>query len=305
MMLLLRSFAVAQVVLTTLASTLALAQSEEDASSPKIQLGSSRIGGPGLTDRERRVVKSWDEPDEFITEENLPKPGSRKRLPSLHILASRYYGGQQWKEACRFYDMIVEESGEEGLDAKEDARKHAGRAFFGCAESAFTDRHYDQVEQLLLKAEKYGFSGTKNQYLRRRVQKDQYRSKLSAGDLVAAKKGYDAYQRAAQTDEDERIWFGGELAKLAEAAQADQDEISYREIMDLLGEVAPRNSTYRKLRDEETANENIVKNVALVLGTSIAVLGLLSLLSRWRARARVGAAGRRSKNPFLDDEDDL
>ena len=47
----------------------------QDESSPSIDLGSSRIGGPGLTDRERKWVKSWDEPEEYLTEETLPKPG--------------------------------------------------------------------------------------------------------------------------------------------------------------------------------------------------------------------------------------
>ena len=279
---------------------------QEEESSPDIELGSSRIGGPGLTEGERRRVRSWSEPETYVTEETLPDQGSRKRLPSLHVLAERYAGGQQWSEACRFYDMILDESGEEGLEAKEDGRANAARAFLGCAEVAFRSEAYDDVEVRLSAAESLGLKTGRSDFLRRKVTKERFHQKLATDDLVGARRLYDAYQAAGEQDEDERIWFGEQLARLAKEAKALKDDIAYADAMSMLEEIAPLNTEYRALRAEETGDADLVRNILLVVGTAVGAVVILSLLSRWRARARVGAAGRGGKkNPFLDDEDDL
>lgn len=283
------------------ASSPALAQDEE--SSPDIQLGSSRIGGPGLSERERRIVDAWDEPEEYITEENLPDAGSKKRIPSLHILAERYFGGQQWKEACRFYQMILDEAGEEGLDGKDGGRRRAARSFFGCAESAFAASDFDAVKSNLEKAERLGLTSGRHDVLRRKVVKERFRKKLLNGDVEGAHRLYDEYQSMGEKDEDERIWFGEQLAERAEAARNEKDDISFKEMMAKLEVIAPLNTKYRALQAEMTGDAALFKNIALVVGAAVALVLLLSLLSQWRARARVGAAGRRSKNPFLDDDD--
>lgn len=281
-------------------STPGRAQAQDEESSPSIELGSSRIGGPGLTKRERRVVKSWEEPEEYVTEETLPDVGSRKRLPSLHILAERYFGGQQWKEACRFYQMILDEGGDEGLDKKDGARKRAARAFFECAEAAFVTSEFDDVEKNLGKAERLGLKSGRHDYLRRKVVKEQFRKKALAGDVEGAHRLFDKYQSMGPPDEDERIWFGEQLAEQATRAKAEKDEITLRELMAKLEVIAPRNTEYRKLKQEAEGDAAMFKNIALVVGAAVGAVLLLSLLSQWRARARVGRIGKR--NPFLDDD---
>ncbi|MEL6183147.1 MAG: hypothetical protein AAFU79_00890 [Myxococcota bacterium] len=281
--------------------TPALAQDEE--TSPDIELGSSRIGGPGLTERERRVVDAWDEPEEYLTEETLPDLGSKKRIPSLHILAERYFGGQQWQEACRFYQMVLDEAGEEGLDGKEGGRRRAARSFFECAESAFAASRFDEVETFLKKAEGLGLTSGRHAFLRRKVVKEKFRKKLINGDLEGAHRLYEQYQSMGEKDEDERIWFGEQLADQAEAAKRDRDNITFKEIMTKLDTIAPLNTKYRAMKTELSGDAALFKNIALVVGAAVAFVVLLSFLSQWRARARVGAAGRRSKNPYLDDDD--
>lgn len=290
------------------AAPAALAQEEE--SSPSIELGSSRIGGPGLTDRERRRVRSWEEPEEYLTEENLPGPDSKKRLPSLHILAERYAGGQQWKKACRFYDMIREEFGDEGLAARGEGtdrgKMGAARAYLGCAEAAFVADEFDEVTARLDLAERMGLESGRVDFLRRKVLREQFRQKLGAGDLVSARKLYERYQRAGEPDEEERIWFGERLAEMAKQAKEMKDELSYRDAMAMLEEIAPLNTTYRALRADEAGDAALFRNIALVVGSAVGAVILLSALSRWRARPRTElGGGRRKKNPFLDDDDDL
>src|SRR5687767_4489758 len=93
----------------------AQAQDEEDEGSVDIgDVGSSRIGGPGLT----REEKSWNEPEEEeepLTEETLPPVGHKKRIPGLHQLAKQYAGGQMWKDACEKYDQITSEASLEAI----------------------------------------------------------------------------------------------------------------------------------------------------------------------------------------------
>lgn len=275
----------------------------QDESSPSINLGSSRIGGPGLTQRERRRVESWDEPEEFVTEQTLPAVGHKKRLPSLHVLAERYVGGQQWKEACRFYDMIRAEHGDEGLDAKPDARSTAARAYLGCAEAAFHEDALDDVETRLQLAEKLGLRSGRIEFLRRKVLRDRFRAKLGAGDLMGARQLYDTFQKAGEPDEDERIWFGEQLAAQAKAAKEMKDKVAYKEAMEILEEVSPMNTDYRALRAEESGGEEVMKNIIMVLGVALGAIVLLTLLSKWRSRPRLEGGASRGKNPYLDDDD--
>lgn len=276
------------------------AEAQDEESSPSIELGSSRIGGPGLTSRERRVVQSWDEPEEYVTEETLPDKGSKKRLPSLHILAERYYGGQQWVEACRFYQMVLDEGGQEGLEKKEGAKKRAARSFFKCAETAFATSKLDDVEKNLNKAESLGLRSGRHDVLRRKVVREQFRKKMAAGDIEGAHRLFDKYQSMGAPNDDERIWFGEQLAAQALAAKAEKDTITLGELMAKLEEVAPLNTDYRKLKKELEGDAALFGNIAMVVGAAVAAVVLLSLLSQWRARARVGSTGKR--NPFLDDD---
>lgn len=276
----------------------------QEESSPSIELGSSRIGGPGAGARDRRRVKSWDAPDEYVTEETLPDKGSRKRIPSLHELAERHYGGQQWKEACRFYGMIIEEGGEDALEAKDGGKAKAARSYFGCAEDAFSSDDFDAVEKNLTRAEQLGLGGARHDVLRRKVVREQYQAKLGKGDIEGAYVLYQRYQEMGEPDEDERIWYGEQLALNAKRAHELKDDITFREIMSKLEQVSPMNRTYRELREASEGGAELFSNLLLVLGSAVAAVGLLSLLSRWRARARVGSIGGGGRsNPYLDDDD--
>lgn len=274
---------------------------EEESTSPNIDLGSSRIGGPGLTERERSAVRSWDEPEEYVTEETLPDPGSPKRLPSLHVLAERYHGGGQWNEACRFYQMILDEAGQEGLTAKDGAPRRAARAFYECAVLALGSGELDAVETNLVKAEQLGFRSQRTNVLRRKVVQARFRDKLRGGDVEGAHRLYDQYQGMGEPDEDERIWFGEELGRIARGAFEQKDQITFRETMDKLEVIAPLNPEYRALKDESAGNAELFRNIALVVGSATGAVLLLSFLSSWRARARVGRIGQ--QNPYLDDDE--
>lgn len=274
---------------------------EENSTSPRIELGSSRIGGPGLTEPERRQVQSWSEPPEYVTEETLPDKGKPTRIPSLHTLAERYLGGQQWKEACRFYQMILDEAGVEGLEAREGAHLRAARAYFECAELAFAQDDFERVEENLQMAEKLGLRSGRHEVLRRKVVKERFRQKLGAGDVERAHQLYDRYQSMGEVDEDERIWFGEQLARLAKDAFARKDELTLRDLMAKLEVIAPMNTEYRTLKEELEGDAELFRNIALVVGSAVLAVMLLSALSRWRARARL-RLGRVSSNPFLDDD---
>ncbi len=118
-----------------------------------IQVGSSRVGGPGLTPTERAANAAADEEEEVLTEETLPPKGNKKRLPGLHKIASRYVRGQMWREACDRYDQIIDEEGAAGMDAAPDAKANAARAFLECAESEAAGRKFEKMDKwyILLK----------------------------------------------------------------------------------------------------------------------------------------------------------
>ena len=273
--------------------------SAQEASSPKIEFGSSRIGGPGLTAPERRRVRSYDEPEKILTEDNLPPPGDKRRVPGLHVLAERHYGGQQWAEACRFYGMLLEEGGPEAVEAKPGGTLRARRALLECAKSALQKAQPAEVDPLLAKAERLGPSTPRHEALRRNVLRAEFRTKMAAGDVGRAHAVYDRFQSLGPPDEGERIWFGEQLARLARDAFETKDDIRLRELMDKIEQVAPLNTEYRALLAQQSEDATLLRNVALVVGAAVGLAGLLTLLSWLLARARVGRTG--PKNPFLDD----
>lgn len=285
---------------------LAAPAAAQDESSPSIDLGSSRIGGPGLTERERRRVESWDEPEEYLTEETLPKPGDKKRLPALHTLGVRYVTTKQWKEACDKYDTIESEFGAEGVAEHPDGKKNAAWAFRRCAKIAAGRNEFDKAEGLLEKSEKYGPSTAKHAAIREGMLREKYRKRMANGDVDGALKLFDEAQ-ALREVEDERIWLGEQLAERAWSAFETDDKIQLEGLMRRLEEVAPMNTEYRRLKDKLAGQEGFLKNALMLAGGVIAFIVLWGLFSRWRSAAKVtrvaGGGGGRKKNPFLDDDD--
>lgn len=277
------------------------AQAQE--TSIDVDVGSSRIGGPGLTRRERRAVAAMDAPDEWITEETLKPKGHRKRLPGLHVLAKRYHDGKMWKEACEKYDIIQEEYPEDGLkvgkDGGKDVRRMAARSYLSCAKAKFASSDFDKAERLLKKSERFGVSDHRHEGLRRKMMREEYRKKLKNGDIGGAIALFEKYN-SKHKDEDERIWLGEQLATKAWAAYKSKDEITLKERMSQLERIAPMNTEYRKLKEKIEAESGIVTQV-LGLGLA-ALLGvvLLNAFAKWRGRAKLGNMG--PKNPFLDDD---
>jgi hypothetical protein len=278
------------------------------AQSLPIELGTSRrVGGDGITDEEQARTRAAYAPEEPLTEANLPPPGSKKRIDSLHELAERNAGGRQWKDACRFYDLVLEEAGLEGFDVRERGRIEANKSYLGCANAAFVAREYDRAETLIARGEKIlGSTTSRHEALRWKILRDQYRAKVGAGDLGGATRLYGRMQDMRQS-EDERIWFGEQLARLAWDAHNEGDELRRDTLITAAEEVAPRNVELRRLQDTLQLGDEVLRNILFYGIGSAAVLGLLTLFSRWRQRALVGAAARpkRKKNPFLDEEDEL
>lgn len=268
----------------------------QDEGSPSIDLGSSRIGGPGLTKRERRTVKSWDEPEEYLTEETTPKPGSKKRLPALHTLAARYAKTKQWKKACAKFDTIESEFGMEGVIERPDGKKTAARSYLRFAKIEAKNNAFDKSETLLQKSEKYGPSTPKHEFIREGMLREQYRTKMSNGDVDGSITLYNKAQKMRRV-EDERIWLGDQLAQRAkEAIQAD-DKIALEMLMRRLEEHAPMNTEYRALKEKQEGSEGFLQKALLMAGGIIGLIVLLNLLTRWREAAKVKKA---AGNPFDD-----
>lgn len=280
----------------------------QEESSPDIELGSSRIGGPGLTERERKRVKSWDEPEEYLTEETLPKPGDKKRLPALHTLAQRYVTTKQWKEACDKFDTIEAEFGAEAVAEHPDGKKNASWAYRRCAKTAAGQNDFDKAERLLDKSEKYGPSTAKHAAIREGMIREKYRKKMANGDVDGAIKLFEQAQKMREV-EDERIWLGEQLAERAWAAFDSDDKIALESLMRRLEEIAPMNTEYRRLVEKIEGQKGFLKNALTLAGGVIGFIVLWGLFSRWRSAAKVnrvaGGGGGRKKNPFLDDDDDL
>lgn len=263
-------------------------------------IGSGRIGGPGLTKSEKRAIAAMDEPPEYLTEETLPPPGHRKRLPGLHVLAKRYVESQAWKDACDKYDLIMQESGEEGVLADELGKRYATKSFLECAKIAFGVQEFDKSEKLLQKSEKFGKTTPRHQAVRHKIMRETYRKKMTDGDVGGAIKIFNEYQAQGE-DEDERIWFGEQLANKAWAAHNEKDEITRDEMMAHLETISPMNTEYRRLKEEIESGETILQNALMFAGAAVGLVFLLGWFTKWRAKAKVGASGK--KNKFdLDDE---
>lgn len=279
----------------------AQAQDEEPVD---IEVGSTRIGGPG-TAKQRRDDAAWDaaaeEEAQPMTEETLPPKGDKKRMPGLHKLARQYFGGKMWKDACDKYDQIVEEGGDEALDAdpklNPDAKKNAARSFYECAQIAFFGAEYDKVEKLLKKSEKYAPSDHRHAGLRHKINRENYRRSMANGDVAGAMTTFRQYQQEDK-DEDERIWMGEELAKLAWAAYQSKDKIAMKDYIRYADEVAPMNTELRNLKKKIEGEEAVLSNILIWGGAAIAFVILATQLSKWRARAKVKAA---SGNAFDAD----
>lgn len=270
--------------MTTAGAPNAWAQGEE--SSPEIKLGSSRIGGPGLTQQERKVSAQWDEPEEYLTEETLPPPGNKKRIPSLWVLLLRYHDGQAWKDACEKLDMILAEGGEEGVTSHPRGAKVAGKSFFECAKVAFVGGDFDKTEKLLTQSEKYDGTSPRHAVLREKIVRESYRKKLQSGDVSGAIKLFNEAQ-AQREDEDERIWLGEQLATRAWEAYETKNEMEMKDLMVRLEEIAPMNVEYRRLKDKVEGGQevlyDVVKLAILVIGFVVA----WGAFSKWRAKRKV------------------
>jgi hypothetical protein len=273
----------------------AIAQDEEEGSVDIGDVGSSRIGGPGLTERERAYNSDEGEEEEYVTEDTLPPVGHKKRLPSLHKLARQYFGGQQWKDACEKYDTIVAEAGMEGLETVPEAKGNAGRAYLECGRIAFQVSELDKAEKLLDKSAKLIPSDHRHDAIRRKMLRETYRKKVSDGDIGNAVKLFDQYQ-AQEKDDDERIWFGERLAERMTDAHKQKDEITRNEMMGYLARIAPMNTDYRRLEEEIDSRGTVLQEAFMFAAAIVGFIVLWTVFTKWRERAKIGSAG--SKNKF-------
>jgi hypothetical protein len=268
-------------------------------------VGSSRIGGPGLTEREKAWNDDTPDPDdEPMTEETLPPVGNKKRIPGLHKLAKQYSGGQMWKDACEKYDQIIEEAGETAILEVEPAKKMAGKSYVECARIAFTSTDFDKAEKMLAKSEKIIGSDHRHAGLRRKMLRESYRKKVTEGDVSGAIKLFNQLQ-AEEKNEDERIWLGEQLATRARAAHDEKDEITRNEMMRYLAEVAPMNTEYRRLKEELETNQSILTNALMFALGAVAIVFALGWFTKWRASAKLageGGGGGGKRNKFLDED---
>ena len=267
-------------------------------------VGSSRIGGPGLTKQERAWNAAEDEEEEVLTEETLPPPGNKKRIPGLLKLGKQYASGQMWKDACDKYDQVTQETSEQSITEIPEAKKLAGKSYIECARIAFTVGDYDKSDALLKKSETIIGSDHRHEGLRRKMLRDQYRKKVTDGDVGGAIALFNQLQ-AQEKNEDERIWLGEQLASRARAAHEEKDEITRNEMMRYLAEVAPMNTDYRRLKEELEANQSILQNALMFALGTVALVLALGWFTRWRSNAKLrgeGFTGGGKKNKFLDDE---
>jgi len=272
-----------------------------------IELGTSqRVGGRGVTEEAQARYDAAYAPEEPLTEANLPPPGHRKRFESLHELAERNAGGRQWKDACRFYDLIIEEGGMDAINARERGRVEAARSYLGCASNAHRKGEFDAAEALISKSvEVQGTTSSRHEALQWKIYRDQLRRKMTNGDAEGALTLYGKLSNIRE-DEDERIWLGEQLAEAAWAAHEEGDEIRRDTLMSHLETLAPQNTRYRALLDQMALGGEVLRSVAIYGLGGIALVTIFGLFTSWRSRARVGAAGKtRNKNKFIDEEDEL
>ena len=256
--------------------------------SPEIELGSSRIGGPGLTPSERRWVSRFEQSNEFLTEENIPKKGSKKRLGALHTLAEHSLGSKEWAQACSKFDTIREEYGIDGVNAHPRGAQNAHRAYYQCARTA-ANSNEDKAERLLVLSESFGNTTAKHERVREKILRSRYRTKLLDGDYDGAITLFQKAQ-AMRADEDERIWLGQELAERAWQAYHTQDRVTLDHLVSRTDEIAPMNTDFRRLKEKLNEEDSILRNVgAFILG----IVGFLLVwtgFNRWRNRRLVERA---------------
>ncbi len=274
-------------------------------SSVPIELGTSRrVGGEGITEEARRRTRAAYAPEEPLTEANLPPPGNRKRIPALHELAQRHVGGSMWKEACRFYDMLEEEGGSEAILSHERGKVDAARSYLGCAKAAHADGNFERAEARLRQSEALlGNTTSRHRAVRWKMLRDQMRTKANSGDVDGAVRLHSELQ-ALRKNEEERVWLGEQLASLAWEAHEEGDEHRRDHIMQAAESVSPMNVELRRLKDQKNLQGDVLTNILKYGGIGVLVVVVLTLLSRWRATARVGVA-RPKRNKFLDDDDEL
>jgi hypothetical protein len=280
-------------------------EEEEEGSVDIGDVGSSRIGGPGLTKEEKAWNASADEEDIPLTEDTLPKVGDKKRIPALHKLGKQYSGSQAWKDACEKYDQIETEASVDAIAEDPEGKKSAGKSYVECARIAFGGDDFDKAEKLLAKSEKLIGSDHRHQGLRRKMMREAYRKKVSDGDISGAVTLFKQFQ-AQEANEDERIWFGEQLATRAKEAHESKDEVTRNEMMKYLSDVAPMNTEYRKLKDEIDTNKSILGNALMWCGAVVALVLVLGWFTKWRASAKLSGEGGMpvsgKKNKFIDDE---
>lgn len=270
-----------------------------------IDFGSTRIGGTGVGQSERRAHDAQYEEDELPTAENIPEEGNKKRLPHLHVLAKRHGAGKQYKEACNWYDQIIKESGVEGLDTAEGAKKLAAKSYLECGEMAANSNKHDEAERLLIKSERlYGQGDYRHEAVRRSMLLEQYKKKLRNRDIDGALALFDKYQQIKE-DEDERIALGEQLVSMADQAYKAKDKVEMERMFGYAEKVAPQNPKLRRMKEKLHAEEVAIGR-AFIAGVAAVLLAVIvGIIGRWRGRKRieslVGGKVGGKKNKFIDD----
>lgn len=271
-----------------------------------IQMGTSRrVGGDGITKEEIRRSQAIREA-EPLTEANLPPPGAKDREAKLQTLAMQQADYNDWDAACRLFNAWLSEFGEESLAKVDRGPQQASRSFLECAKKAHAKGSSEEAERLIDKsAGLVSGPSSRHQALQWKILRDRMHEKALAGAFESAMKLNEQLQ-AIREDEDERIWLGERLADSAWTAHREEDQFERDRAMALLEQVAPQNTEYRRLQEQMTLGDQVLRNIITYAAGGIAVVVLFGLLSGWRSRARVGAAGRRGKrNKFIDEEDEL
>jgi len=270
-----------------------------------IELGTSRrVGGDGVTRDEIRRTEAIRN-QEPLTEANLPPPGAKDREPKLKKLAMQQADYNDWDAACRLFDAWLDEFGEESLAEVDRGPEQASRSFLECARRAHGKGASDEAERLITRsAELLKQPTSRHRALRWQILRDRMREKALAGAFESAVNLNEQLQDLRE-DEDERIWLGERLAEAAWTAHEEGDEMERDRAMAMLEQVAPQNTEYRRLQEQLQVGDKVLRNVIMYGAGGIAVVVIFGLLSGWRSRARVGAAGRRKKRNKFIDEDEL
>ena len=128
---------------------------------------------------------------------------------------------------------------------------------------------------------------------------------MAKGNTEKALVAFRAYQ-AEKPDEDERIWMGAELTKIAWAAYNAKDELNLKRAIADADSVAPMNSDLRRLKEKLEDEGSILKQIFTVSIVAIVIAFIAARFFAWRARAKVegmveGGLFSGKKNKYLDD----